>query len=177
MSFANSVVLVAGASGVLGKLISVALLDSKKFKEVRLLIRPESLQDEKKKSEIEQFKAKGAVIVAGDAMKPETLNFTGVDVVVSAVSQGAMLQGQLNLIEASKKYGVKRYIPSEFGVDISKIDIAKYPLFGGKVKVREVLNAGGLDYTIILTGMFLETITAAWLGIDIANNKAIIPGE
>jgi ribosomal protein S9 len=43
----------------------------------------------------------------------------GVDVVISVVG-GAGLQGQLKAVEAAKAAGVKRYIPSEFGVDLDK---------------------------------------------------------
>jgi len=176
MSLANSVVLVAGATGLIGKKIVGALLDSKKFKEVRVLVRAESLQDEKKKPEVESFKSKGAVVVTGDTSKAETLNFTGVDVVISALSGEQLGQGQLNLIEASKKYKVKRFVPSEFGMDTTTLDTAKYPFVGGKAKIQEAIKGAGLEYTIISTGLFMEFVLQPFIVIDIANKKANIPG-
>jgi len=180
MSLANSTVLVAGASGSLGRHITTALLESKKFKEVQLLFRAESLQDEKKKSEIDSFKSKGAIIVQGDVMKLETLNFSGVDVIISVLSGAAIYQGQFNLIEAAKKFGVKRFIPSEFGADTTdanKINGKKYPMFEPKLKVQEAIKSSGLNYTFIITGMFMESIFYPfWSGIDLNNKKVNVPG-
>jgi uncharacterized protein YbjT (DUF2867 family) len=83
-----SSVLVAGATGNLGYKIALSLLDSKKFKEVRALIRPSTLHGDQKKDKVEQLKAKGAIIKAGDTDDVNSLisAIQGVDAVVSAVS-------------------------------------------------------------------------------------------
>ncbi len=56
-----------------------------------------------------------------DVLNIESLKkaFTGVDVVVSTVNGGGFAV-QENLLTAAKEAGVKRFVPSEFGVDITK---------------------------------------------------------
>jgi nucleoside-diphosphate-sugar epimerase len=127
-------VLVAGATGNLGFKTTLALLESKKFKEVRALVRPSTLQGDQKKDKIEQLKTKGAIIKEGDADDVNSLiaAFQGVDAVISTaspndfvvshsmihvMSHSKIQKAQLNLLEASKAAGVKRFIPSEFSQD------------------------------------------------------------
>lgn len=83
-----STVLVAGATGNLGFKTVLALLESKKFKEVRALIRPSTLQGDQKKDKIDQLKAKGAIIKEGDVDDVNSLipALQGVDAVVSTVT-------------------------------------------------------------------------------------------
>jgi hypothetical protein len=60
-------------------------------------------------------------VICLDVSNAESLKkaFTGVDVVVSTISGGGFaVQG--NLLTAAKEAGVKRFVPSEFGVDITK---------------------------------------------------------
>ncbi|MBW4570304.1 MAG: NmrA family NAD(P)-binding protein [Tolypothrix carrinoi HA7290-LM1] len=111
---AKPTVLVVGSTGMLGAKIISALLD-KKTTNVKAMVRPNSDSDTENREKIEQMKAKGATIVEGDLMKPETLLQVceGVDVVVSAVGNNQVtVPGQKNLIDAAKQQGVKRFIPS-----------------------------------------------------------------
>ena len=105
-------VLVAGATGMLGTKIVSALLD-KGDVNVRAMVRSLDDSNEKNRQKIDAMKAKGATIVEGDVMQPETLlnPCTGVDVVVSAIGNSdATVPGQKNLIDAAKQQGVKRFI-------------------------------------------------------------------
>src|SRR5690349_19591010 len=83
-----STVLVAGATGRLGHKIAEALLDSKKFKEVRVLVRSATLNDDNKKDKVELLKKKGAVIVEGDVTDLNSLTnaVKGIDAVIAAIS-------------------------------------------------------------------------------------------
>lgn len=76
--------LVLGSTGVLGTKIVKALLD-KGEAQVRAMIRPGSY--DKHSEDIDAMKAKGAIIIEGDSIEPDTLLSVceGVDVVVSAI--------------------------------------------------------------------------------------------
>jgi uncharacterized protein YbjT (DUF2867 family) len=70
-------------------------------------------------------------------------------------------QPQRRLLDAAAAAGVPRFIPSEFGADPGgSAACAELPVFRGKLAVREALQAhaaaGGMSYTVICTGPFLD---------------------
>jgi hypothetical protein len=100
--------------------------------------------------------------------------FKGVDVVVSTLS-GEGFGQQFGVLHAAKEAGVKRFVPSEFGIDILKAkDIA---LFGPKLKLREEIQKGGIEYTYIVTGFFTDGTFFAWTGFDWPNGKVVLLGD
>ena len=108
------------------------------------------------------MKAKGAMIVEGDVMQPETLLplCEGVDVVVSAIGNNEVtVPGQKNLIDAAKQQGVKRFIPSDYSVDYRKLDYGDNDNLDKRKEVFEYLQLMGLEYTLVLNGAFMEFIT------------------
>jgi uncharacterized protein YbjT (DUF2867 family) len=118
--------------------------------------KPENLQ------KIDAMKAKGATIVEGDVMQPETLisPCTGVDVVVSAIGHtDATVPGQKNLIDAAKQQGVKRFIPSDYSADYRGLDYGDNDNLDKRKEVLEYLQHSGLEYTLVLNGAFMESIT------------------
>jgi len=174
-----STVLVAGATGNLGFKTILALLDSKKFKEVRALVRPATLQGDQKKDKVEQLKAKGAIIKEGDVNDVNSLisALQGVDAVISTVTSNDFVKSQLNLLEASKAAGVKRFIPGEFGVD-DEAKTSKVLLHEWKIKVLEAVEKSGLEWTVIVNGVFLEYLFfSPFAGIDIKAGTATIAGD
>jgi len=146
-------ILLVGGTGHLGSQIANALLDKKVF-HVKILVRKTTL--ETKKDMIESFKSKGATVVVGETSNiGEMTNILkGVDTIVSAIGTTSIAE-EKNLIAAAKASGsVKRFIPSEYGAEISKL---KDPGFlAGKLAITEELKNSGIDYTIIVTGVFLE---------------------
>ena len=71
---------------------------------------------------------KGARIIEGELMKPETLLLAcaEVDVIVSAVGNNEVtVLGQKKLIDAAKQQGVKRFIPSDYSVDYGKFSLGR----------------------------------------------------
>jgi len=74
---------------------------------------------------------------------------------------------QLPLLTAAKEASVKRFIPSEFG---SEFEVGDHPIPDDKMKFDEEVIKSGLEYTIILNGLFQEYL--AWLAFDIKNKKA-----
>ena len=156
-------VLVLGSTGMLGTKIVKALLD-KGETEVRAMIRPGSYDNHQE--DIDAIKAKGAKIVEGDLMKPESLLpvFEGVNVVVSAVGNNqTTVPGQKNAIDAAKKQGVKRFIPSDFSVDYRKLDYGDNDNLDLRKQVLEYLQQSGLEYTLILNGAFIDIISTPFL--------------
>ena len=158
-------VLVIGSTGMLGTKIVNALLD-KGETEVRAMVRPNSYEKEDKRENIESMKDKGAIIVEGDLMKPESLLpiCEGIDVVVSAVGNNQVtVPGQKNAIDAARKQGVKRFIPSDFSVDYRKIDYGDNDNLDMRKEVLEHLQKSGLDYTLILNGSFIDILPTPYM--------------
>ncbi len=107
------------------------------------------------------MKAKGATIVEGDVMKPETLLplCAGVDVVVSAIGNNEVTTlGQKHLIDAAKQQGVKRLIPSDYSVDYRKLEYGDNDNLDKRKEVLEYLQQSGLEYTLVLNGAFMDSI-------------------
>jgi uncharacterized protein YbjT (DUF2867 family) len=154
-------VLVAGSTGMLGSKIVSALLDKGNL-DVRAMVRSSNDPNEKNRQKIDAMKAKGATIVEGDAMQPETLLplCTGVDVVVSAIGNNEVtVPGQKNLIDAAKQQGVKRFIPSDYSIDYRKLDYGDNYNLDKRKEVFEYLLHSGLEYTLVLNGAFMDSIT------------------
>ena len=154
-------VLVAGATGMLGSKIVSALLDKGNL-DVRAMVRSINDSNEENHQKIEAMKAKGATIVEGDLMKPETLLpiCEGVDVVVSAVGNNEVtVPGQKHLIDVAKQQGVKRFIPSDYSVDYRKLDYGDNDNLDKRKEVFEYLQHSGLEYTLVLNGAFMDMIT------------------
>lgn len=153
-------VLVAGATGMLGSKIVAALLDKGNI-DVRAMVRSSNDSNEGNRQKIDAMKAKGATIVEGDMMQPETLlpAYAGVDVVVSAIGNNEVtVPGQKNLIDAAKQQDVKRFIPSDYSVDYRKLDYGDNDNLDKRKEVLEYLQHSGLAYTLVLNGAFMEFI-------------------
>ena len=120
-------VLVVGSTRILGSKIVAAVLD-KGTVEVKAMVRSSNDSHEEKRQKIDEMKAKGAAIVEGDLIKPETLLLAcaEVDVIVSAVGNNEVtVLGQKNLIDAAKQQGVKRFIPSDYWVDYRQLSLGR----------------------------------------------------
>ncbi|GAX39445.1 hypothetical protein NIES4075_04010 [Tolypothrix sp. NIES-4075] len=153
-------VLVAGSTGMLGSKIVSALLDKGNI-DVRAMVRSIDDSNGENRQKIDVMKAKGATIVEGDVMQPETLlpACAGVDVVVSAIGNSEVtVPGQKNLIDAAKQQGVKRFIPSDYSVDYRKLDYGDNDNLDKRKEVFEYLQHSGLEYTLVLNGAFMDII-------------------
>lgn len=98
----------------------------------------------------------------------------GVDAVVSNLSAPA-IHLQKTLIEASIAAGVKRYLPSEFGSDLSEPEIRSLPLFASKWSIQKylfeaVVQNSQFSYTILCNGPFLDWSIAHKLIMDLRNH-------
>ncbi|KAK1458205.1 isoflavone reductase family protein [Colletotrichum melonis] len=106
-------VAIAGATGNTGSSIVNALLKSPELFEVTALARPSSI----KKPELVEFAKQGVHVKAIELDGPtEAISgvLTNMDVVISCLTLFTF-QEEMNLIEASSKVNVGRYIPSFWG--------------------------------------------------------------
>lgn len=83
----------------------------------------------------------------------------GQDAIVSAVGYPAKLE-EPRIIDAAIEAGVKRFIPSEYGINYSlPAARALNPVFGAKGEVLDYLKTKeveGLTWTVIPTGLWLD---------------------
>jgi len=119
----------------------------------------------------------GITLTEGDVLDKNAIEkaVRGMDVVISTVNTNAPvskddrfkttdLQGNINLIDASKKGGVKQFIftsASGFGELDQKIPVMKYKRF-----VEQALIDSGIPYTIFRPPAFMD-IYFAFLGTDL----------
>lgn len=119
-------------------------------------------QDEKKKAQIDSFVAKGAKLAYGDVNDPASLvaPLKGIDLVVSALGGESLhgSSGESNLVHAAKSAGVKRFVPSQFGVDIHDLTVGAVPFLDTKVKTLLELQKVGLDYIIVSTNVWTDYV-------------------
>ena len=163
----KSKVLVVGATGMLGYQITEALLQQGRA-EVAAMVRPGGYQGVKQQK-IATLTANGARIVEGDLFKPETLPAAckDIDIIVSAVqgNDKIILEGQGNLLKAAESAGVARMIPSDFSVDIPKLDYGDNINLDYRKKFAESLAKSPVQPTSILNGAFYEVMVAPHFGI------------
>ncbi len=173
----SSTVFVAGATGFLGGEICRLLVG--KNKKVKGLVRATS-----DANKVAQLKASGVETIEGDLKDKVSLEnaLHGVSAIVSTVSstlsrqEGDSIQtvddeGQINLIDAAVKAGVKQFIY------ISFCELGESPLQTAKRKVEKYLAESGLSYTILQPTYFMEVWLSPALGFDYPNAKATIYGE
>ncbi|KFK44973.1 hypothetical protein AALP_AA1G327300 [Arabis alpina] len=161
-------VLVVGATGYIGKrIVSACLAEGH---ETYVLQRSEIGLDVEKIQLLLSFKKLGAILVEASFSDHQSLVSAVklVDVVVSAMSgvhfRSHNILVQLKLVEAIKEAGnVKRFLPSEFGMDPLRMGHALPPgreTFDQKMEVRQAIEAAGIPYTYVLGACFAAYFTA-----------------
>lgn len=83
----------------------------------------------------------------------------GQDAVISTVGAAGTI-GQRLFIDAAIAAGVQRFLPAEFGSDMSNDKASQLAVFGYKIAVRKYLEektvGTGMSYTYIVNGIFLD---------------------
>lgn len=172
-------VLVVGSTGMLGSEICRQLIQ--KSIPVRALIR--STSDAAK---VAQLKSLGCEIVEGDLKTPGTLARAcqGVEAVISTASstfsrqegdsiQTVDLEGQLHLVDAAQKAGVRQFILISFP------DTAGYPnpLNDAKRAAERRLQESGMNYVSLQANYFMEIWLSPALGFDYPNHTVRMLGD
>ena len=157
-------ILLAGATGMLGSRIAAHLLDQPEAR-LRLLVR--STADAKLKPLLDR----GAEVLEGDLANRASLDRAtqGVDVIVSAVQGGpeVVIDGQVALAEAGKRNGVRRILPSDFGLDLFKATPGEHAAFNMRAQADAGIAAVGLEQVNILQGAFMDLFLPGMGAIDL----------
>ncbi|WP_043632852.1 NmrA family NAD(P)-binding protein [Nonomuraea candida] len=153
-------VFVAGATGLLGGQIVRALLD--RGASVRALVRPGA--GEEKKRALTELRAGGLEVAEGDITDPAERLAEAIGdatTVISAVQGGpdVVVDGQVNLARAAEKAGARRFIPSDFAFDLTKLDDGDNFMIDWRRQAAAALAGSGLDVVSVLNGAFYEVMT------------------
>ena len=148
-------ILVAGATGMVGGLIVDGLLDQ--GKSVRALVRSQN--------SVESITARGAETAMGDLKDRASLERAceGVDVVITTANsasrggddnpQTVEEQGNRTLVDAARAAGVRQFVfTSALGSDLN----SPVPFLRGKAIAEQYLKESGLNYTILMPNLFME---------------------
>lgn len=138
------------------------LAKEKPGSKVSVLLRQSTLdsQDAGKKRELDELRALGVALVAGDLVKDSIAElavvFARFDTVIGCAGMVAGRETPMKLARAALASGVKRYFPWQFGVDYDVIGRGSpQDLFDAQLEVRELLRAQSqTEWVIISTGMF-----------------------
>lgn len=150
-------VLLVGATGMLGAQIGRYVLDDPHAK-LRLLVR-DGINNAKRPA-LDALMERGAEIVDGDLADRASLDRAthGVDVIISAVQGGpdVIVGGQIALAEAGKQNGVRRILPSDFGLDLFKATPGEHGPFNMRAAADAKIAALGLEHIHMLQGGFTD---------------------
>lgn len=149
-------ILLAGATGVLGGAIARRLLDEPRA--LRLLVRNPST--------VAALTARGAEVAVGDVTRRDTLDaaMRGVTHVITTVNaflaptrralDAVDLQGNRNLIDAARQAGVRQFVFTSAWLPEPYYAI---DYFAAKRQTEAYLRASGVPYTILRPAAFMET--------------------
>lgn len=153
----KQIVSLVGGSGHLGGLIAQALLDRPDV-ELRLLVREESLD------KVDTLKARGAKIIEGalDSSHQDRLArlVDGATTVVSAIQGGPaeIIDGQAMLLRAARAAEVRRFIPSDYSLDLFGVPLGRIVTSDWRRRFAEIAQQerGDVEVVHVLTGGFLD---------------------
>jgi NADH dehydrogenase len=165
-------ILVVGATGMLGGIITQQLLAQ--GKDVRILARhnspSEALAAQGMATSVQTLIDAGAQPVHGDLKDRASLDraVDGVDTVVTTANSAFRdgedtvetvdLQGNLNLIAAAQTAGARRFIyTSVLGADTN----SPIPLVRCKAEAEAILRESGMTYTVLAPNLIAEV----WVGV------------
>lgn len=177
-------VLVVGATGIVGGMITRRLL--KEGKEVRILVRTnspcEQLAREGRATSAEELIEAGAQPMFGDLRDRASLDAAveGVETVISTANsagrggednpQSVDLEGNRNLIEAARDAGVEHFVfVSAFGADPDH----PVPFMQAKGQSEASLRKSGMDYTILAPTPYMEIWAAVVVGMPALQGQPV----
>lgn len=151
-------VLIAGATGMLGSRIAAHLLDQDDT-DVQLLLRGGGPRDAGKAAGVDRLRQAGAGVVVGDVTDPASLDAAtaGADAVVSALQGGheIIVDGQLALARAAAGNGVRRFLPSDFAIDLFAATPGA-PQFDVRREADHEIDQLPLQVVHVLNGAFMD---------------------
>lgn len=177
-------ILVVGATGVVGGMITRGLLEQ--GREVRILVRRDSpssqLVQQGLATSAEELIASGAHAVHGDLRDRASLDaaLEGVDAVISTANsatrggadnpQSVDLEGNRNLIEAARDANVEHLVfISQLGADPDHPTL----FMRAKGQSESALRASGIGYTILAPTAFMEFWPAMVVGMPALQGRPV----
>lgn len=159
-------ILVAGATGLLGSQIAHQLLQTRQ--DVRVLVRPNA--------SYQTLVEKGAIPFLGDLKEPSSLRtaLAGADTVITTATAGGRggddtiesvdLAGNRNLIDAAAQAGVRQFIfVSTLGADAA----SPIPMFRTKGMAEMHLRQSGMSYTILQPNALMDVWIPLVVGLPL----------
>lgn len=180
MKDSNKVVAIVGATGDLGSLIAGELL-KKQNVQIRLLVRPQS------RGKVSKWEKKGVEIVEGALGKGNEKALAalceGAYTVISTIQGGPemIIDGQKELLLAAKVAGVKRFIPSDFSLDMFGVKKGQINTSDLRREFAEIAEKerGDIEVVHILNGGFLDKkVLFGFINIiNVKEQKAYVWGD
>ena len=151
------IIALVGGTGHLGRLIGNALLDKPEV-QLRLLVRSGS------RDKVAELEKRGAQVVEGalglDDGAALAAFSEGASTIISAVQGGpeVIIDGQTRLLRAARNAGVRRFIPSDYSLDLFKVKPGHIPTSDMRHKFASVADAerGEVEVVHVLNGGFLD---------------------
>ncbi|KAI8579893.1 hypothetical protein K450DRAFT_239595 [Umbelopsis ramanniana AG] len=171
----SQTIAIAGAGG-LGKHIVDAILEDGKHKLIVL-----------SRGTNQELADRGVEVRTVDYSSVESLTkgVAGVNVIISFIAERSETNSQINLYHAAVAARVKRFIPSEWALDVQKYD-DKPSLYEFKRKFRQFLaDQNKIEYTLVCNGLFMNYLLPAGtkkylqdvdINISIEKRTANVPG-
>jgi len=179
-------ILIIGATGLIGKFITDAIVDAKaSFGRLAIFTSPNTVST--KVDYIQHLKDAGVEVIVGDITNQGDVlaAYEGFDTIISAVGRNVIAE-QIELIRlAERTQNIKRFFPSEYGTDIEfglkspgekphqlKLKVRKY--------IREEVKR--LEYSYLVTGPYADLFIGKARGdsragsFDVQAKKAVLLG-
>jgi len=165
-------ILVAGATGLVGGMITRTLLEQ--GRRVRILVRPGS--------NYQAFVDAGAESTLGDLKDPASLEAAcrGADVVITTASAGERggadtpqtvdSEGTRHLIEAARNAGVKQFV---FVSALAASADHPAPLLRAKAEAETALRQSGLTYTILAANGIMDVWMPLVVGYPLSIERPV----
>jgi hypothetical protein len=155
----KQIVALIGGAGRLGSLIGNALL-VKPDVQLRLLVRPGS------RDKVAEFEKRGAQVIEGaigtDAGDALARLCQGASTVISAVQGGpdVIIDGQTQLLRAARDAGVRRFIPTDYALNMFKLTPGQIPTADMRRQFASAADAerGNVEVVHVMSGAFLDRI-------------------
>ncbi|SDF57194.1 NmrA family NAD(P)-binding protein [Cellulophaga baltica] len=151
----KKIILVAGATGNLGKRISKALIE--KGADVRAIVRNSTDSDK-----IKALEKIGVTVLQIDMSDSDAIatSCEGITCVVCAVAglENVILDLQKNILEGAIKAGVPRFIPSDFCTDYNNLIAGENRNFDLRRDFKTYIDGTSIQTTSIFNGCFADIL-------------------
>lgn len=149
-------ILIVGASGNLGSAMTMEFLKNPDM-QVNIFIR----DTDNCVMTCTMVTKAGGKVFKGDVTKPDTIKgiTKGMHTLISCLNgdDEVMIEGQKRLLEDGMANGLKRFVPSDFSMNIWDIPLGNYDFVDQRLKFRKILEKTQVKGLHFSMGMMMET--------------------